>query len=317
MEHRISTFAGVFFLSLFASSAAFAAPDTSAAGGAECLSSPKSETPAGGHWYYRIDHATKRKCWYVGDASAKASKKAKASVAVRSKPAASSPESAAKDPTQSVSEPRTGIKSADAAPDGEKLQESIWPQTPNQSAASATPIDHPDSTGTAPPPAAHEAFNGAASDANMPTPSSMANVPDPRPAAVPIDDSSAVEPSATMNATTARTPVAAATASGPASTTASAPMLLAALACALGLVAILGGITIKLFDRRRVDYSATRRLQRREIWSSIPADEIPKHFPAMSAPDDLDDVGRTKQQSDDSRAEIERLLAGVLKRRAA
>jgi hypothetical protein len=38
-----------------------------------CLSGPKGAAPKGSHWYYRIDHATKRSCWYVraeGDKSA-------------------------------------------------------------------------------------------------------------------------------------------------------------------------------------------------------------------------------------------------------
>jgi hypothetical protein len=30
-----------------------------------CLSAPKGDTPPGGHWYYRVDHANKRNCWYV------------------------------------------------------------------------------------------------------------------------------------------------------------------------------------------------------------------------------------------------------------
>jgi hypothetical protein len=30
-----------------------------------CLSSPKGETPAGSHWFYRIDHVSKRNCWYL------------------------------------------------------------------------------------------------------------------------------------------------------------------------------------------------------------------------------------------------------------
>jgi hypothetical protein len=30
-----------------------------------CLSGPKGVAPKGSHWYYRIDHATKRNCWYV------------------------------------------------------------------------------------------------------------------------------------------------------------------------------------------------------------------------------------------------------------
>lgn len=30
-----------------------------------CLPGPKGTAPNGSHWYYRIDHATKRNCWYV------------------------------------------------------------------------------------------------------------------------------------------------------------------------------------------------------------------------------------------------------------
>ena len=30
-----------------------------------CLSGPKGAAPNGSHWYYRIDHATKRNCWYT------------------------------------------------------------------------------------------------------------------------------------------------------------------------------------------------------------------------------------------------------------
>jgi len=30
-----------------------------------CLSGPKDQTPPGGHWYYRIEHSTKRHCWYL------------------------------------------------------------------------------------------------------------------------------------------------------------------------------------------------------------------------------------------------------------
>jgi hypothetical protein len=37
-----------------------------------CLSAPKGPTPAGSHWYYRLDRVTKRQCWYLrqeGDAT--------------------------------------------------------------------------------------------------------------------------------------------------------------------------------------------------------------------------------------------------------
>jgi hypothetical protein len=31
----------------------------------ECLSRPKGVAPAGSHWYYRVDRAAKRNCWYM------------------------------------------------------------------------------------------------------------------------------------------------------------------------------------------------------------------------------------------------------------
>jgi len=32
---------------------------------ADCVAAPGSQAPQGNHWYYRTDHATGRKCWYV------------------------------------------------------------------------------------------------------------------------------------------------------------------------------------------------------------------------------------------------------------
>lgn len=33
----------------------------------DCLAGPKDQAPHGSHWYYRLDHATKRHCWYLKD----------------------------------------------------------------------------------------------------------------------------------------------------------------------------------------------------------------------------------------------------------
>jgi len=33
----------------------------------DCLAGPKDQAPLGSHWYYRLDHATKRHCWYLKD----------------------------------------------------------------------------------------------------------------------------------------------------------------------------------------------------------------------------------------------------------
>ncbi|MBI3700714.1 MAG: hypothetical protein HY242_09770 [Afipia sp.] len=40
---------------------------TAADSASECLSGPKGVTPQGKHWYYRIEHPSKRHCWYLGD----------------------------------------------------------------------------------------------------------------------------------------------------------------------------------------------------------------------------------------------------------
>jgi hypothetical protein len=33
----------------------------------ECIAGPNKESPAGHHWYYRVDRSTKRHCWYLGE----------------------------------------------------------------------------------------------------------------------------------------------------------------------------------------------------------------------------------------------------------
>jgi hypothetical protein len=51
----------------------------------ECVATPKAETPAGAHWYYRVEAGSKRHCWYLSDASkapARAAKSATSRVTV-------------------------------------------------------------------------------------------------------------------------------------------------------------------------------------------------------------------------------------------
>lgn len=56
------------------------APDTpsTANAAADCLASPKGAAPQGQHWYYRVERTTKRQCWYLRAAGAKASQTAQA-----------------------------------------------------------------------------------------------------------------------------------------------------------------------------------------------------------------------------------------------
>jgi hypothetical protein len=65
MPHRTAKFVSTIF-ACFLSGAAVATLSSGAARAADdCLAAPKDETPEGSHWYYRIDHATNRHCWYL------------------------------------------------------------------------------------------------------------------------------------------------------------------------------------------------------------------------------------------------------------
>lgn len=58
MPNRMGSFLAAILIGSLASVSLAHAADN-------CLSGPKGAAPKGSHWYYRIDHATKRNCWYV------------------------------------------------------------------------------------------------------------------------------------------------------------------------------------------------------------------------------------------------------------
>ena len=71
MSSRTAKFVSAIFAGLLAGASFVAASHGAPAEAEKCLSGPKGAPPAGGHWYYRVDRATKRACWYVGDAKEK------------------------------------------------------------------------------------------------------------------------------------------------------------------------------------------------------------------------------------------------------
>jgi len=47
----------------------FADSVSTTASAAECLGAPNAQSRPGTHWYYRIDHRTNQRCWYLKDVS--------------------------------------------------------------------------------------------------------------------------------------------------------------------------------------------------------------------------------------------------------
>jgi hypothetical protein len=64
MPRRKANFAAPAFIGLLAGISATALHGQ-AVGEDQCLSAPKGESPAGFHWYYRVDRAEGRHCWYL------------------------------------------------------------------------------------------------------------------------------------------------------------------------------------------------------------------------------------------------------------
>ena len=93
MSHRTANSCPLFSVSLLACAPFVTASQGAPAEAEKCLSGPKGAPPAGGHWYYRVDRATKRACWYVGDAKEKVARAAPETSPPAADPA-SSPNSA-------------------------------------------------------------------------------------------------------------------------------------------------------------------------------------------------------------------------------
>jgi hypothetical protein len=67
MSNRTTKFVSAIFASLLAGTPLTTISHSAAQAAGDCLSGPTGAPREGGHWYYRIDHATQRHCWYVRD----------------------------------------------------------------------------------------------------------------------------------------------------------------------------------------------------------------------------------------------------------
>ncbi|MDB5577094.1 MAG: hypothetical protein JWR80_2270, partial [Bradyrhizobium sp.] len=90
MSSRTAKFVSASFAILLACGPLVTASHGAPAEAEKCLSGPKGAPPAGGHWYYRVDRATKRACWYVGDAKEKIAEKTARAAPETSPPPANS-----------------------------------------------------------------------------------------------------------------------------------------------------------------------------------------------------------------------------------
>jgi len=65
MPGRTEKFVSAILASMLAGAIVAALSPGAARAADDCLAAPKDQTPEGSHWYYRIEHGTKRHCWYL------------------------------------------------------------------------------------------------------------------------------------------------------------------------------------------------------------------------------------------------------------
>lgn len=250
----------------------------------DCLTAPKGATTPGSHWYYRIDRATKRQCWYLREELDK-------DKSTRATPPASSPV-AAEPATQP---PRTITQKAIS----EARAEWVSQQSRAEQTAPAYPA--PQTTGAAPArPAGQDGKRGIGTNVLAATPvatnrwldnnqsanaaSNPADVQTTASVAEPAGDQQqdaepALQP--TLQPQPAPGISFGAADSSTAKPTASLQMLLGVMLAALALA----GITVSLLFRLgRIRARRAMRRQRLARWDAVKSKGKRSAPPARSAP---------------------------------
>jgi len=296
MANRTARFASAIFASLLAgitlsNGAARAADD--------CLSEPKGETPPGGHWHYRIDHANKRQCWYLKVEDQKLSRTAQPNSPPSAKPIAPKAEV----PMQhSIADAHAELAA----------QIPLEPPKRNAAPASAIPADT----------AARET-DAVASTPDTTTQQSIVASRwfDPstaNPSANPASDSS--DPVTDANTDTNPTPPTpsvlaagqyAAADMSPQAPAYSVPIKLAALIGALALAGILASVVFKFGSARR-PARARMRKHRGAIWELSDEDRV--LLSAQPRPNGRPGFARDLDRADDPSERIEEFIAQLARR---
>jgi len=239
----------------------------------DCLTAPKGPTTAGSHWYYRIDRATKRQCWYLREDGDKAGDKS-----TRATPPVSAPATSAA-PAEPAEQPRAITRKAISDARAEYISQrsraeqtppaNLEPQTTGAAASTLTVQDSKLSIGTnvlAPAPMATtrlfdgSGLNASNSSADVRTAAVVADPPVDQQQAVaePVQQPAALQPAPGITVAAAD--------SSTTKPTASLQMLLLVMAAALTLAGIIVSLVFRL---GRIRARRAMRRQRRAMWDSV------------------------------------------------
>ena len=272
MPNRAAKFRSAMLAGLVSVTALVMLSNGAARAADDCLAAPKDQTPEGSHWYYRIDHATKRHCWYLRQEGERPPQ-----TAASSPPRAPMPIV----PKQAAATQRSIANAHAELP----AQTTIEPPPRDSAPIPAMPAEAADSENNAGTQAQPSVVAS-----RWPDPSTVIAAANPP----PVTD----QPAANEQPDPAAAPPAAVAEAAPTvmdtlrSRPATVPMLLAVMTGALALAGITASVVLKLGAMRR-------RVRRDKIWqarrdhgvalSSHPGADVLPRRPAF--PRDLDRTG--------------------------
>jgi hypothetical protein len=266
MPIRTAKFAFAIFAGVLAGAPIATTPSRAAGAADDCLTEPGNSAPQGQRWHYRLEHGTKRHCWYLRgerEGSAQVVSSANAAAPLRTNET-TAPRSAA-DAYDELASSRVrgeqdgGASAARAAPATMPI------------AANPEGIQNPGAGAGPSAPAPADSVPQSLVASRWPEPSAVNSSVDPAPeaSATTVADASPA-PQAEPSPEPAPAPVAEAAA--PAQQPAvSIEMLLLAIFGALALASLIGSVIYRLGRARRVVRVAAHR---RDIWQS--ADPAPR-----------------------------------------
>jgi hypothetical protein len=290
MPRRSAKFVSAIFASVFAGIPLATISHGATPAAEDCLSGPKDQAPQGSHWYYRIDHATKRHCWYLKDQ--KPSQSAAATPAPSTKPVSSDTEAA------------TQRSIADAHAE--------WPaqttlEAPKRSDGLAPAIAADTPVATPPAQAQESQAPGSLVASRWPEQSETGSTAAPASAA----DTMAVATPPNSDATPSPTPAGptlAAADSSPERTSGSFQTLLLAILGALMLAGLIGSAVFRFGNLQWIGRRAIQ-IDRRSIWDEANIDR--RFSPVDRDPDARirrDDIPRELRTADDPDGRVEQML---------
>ncbi len=300
MHNRTAKFVSAIFASLLAGTPLTTVSHSAVPAADDCLSKPKGQAPEGSHWYYHIDRASKRHCWYLGDEREKLSRAKLQNSAPIADPASPQKETATQRPVADAHAelplPQTRVEQETSVP--------AWQRIPATTANAAS------------------VENGQlanAPDAKTQMSLIASRWPDP------LGVSSSVSPAPTtgnsgeavqLNTEQAPLPAVAPSAAADLSSekqSGSVQMLLLVMMGALVLAGVMGRAIFR-FGRIRQAGRRQTRSDRRAIWDSVDTDRpSPPAYPRAEASMRRVEIPRELRQAHDPNGRIAEMLARLSK----